>query len=129
MEGDSNKLKGYARKFIDQWCSVAGLTPIWIDETKTLRKTNLTAFWSWQEMLDAFGDTHRVVFFDPKGDIDLTDLPPLKGEFIYCVGSDEKRGFGEVDLTQYETVRLSRVGVWHGFTIVPIVAASHMLRV
>ena len=103
---------------------MAGMTPIWIDETRTLRKTNKTAFWSWQEMLEELHD-HRIVFLDGAGDIELKDFEHPEDNVIYCVGSDPD-GFGDLDMTDKETVRLPIQGKWHGFTVVPIIAAARM---
>ena len=127
QEGESNTLKGYARKFIDQWCAMADMTPIWIDETKTLRKTNKTAFWSWQELLDEFAADHHFVFLDRDGSVYLDEFEHPIDNVIYCIGADYGKPFGDLDPLDCEKVRLRNARKCHGFTVVPMVTSSRML--
>lgn len=125
VDGEPHALRGYARKFVDKWCAMAGMTPIWIDETQTLRKTNGNVFYTWTEMLESLSD-HRFVFLDSGGGLFLDQMQHPERNVIYCVGYDREEGFPGVDLGEQETVRMRRAGQWHGFTVVPIIAAERM---
>lgn len=127
VDGPSSEaLKGYARKFIDQWCAMAGLTPIWMDVTRTLRKTNRNVAWSWTEFAQEFSPDHHLVFLDPAGTTPIADFDHPADGVIYCIGADED-GFGDLDLSPYDTVRLP-CDQRYGFTTAAIVAADYMLR-
>ena len=121
----SNVLKNYTRKFVDQWCSMANMTPIWIDGTKTLRKTNKNVFYSWSEMIANFPD-HNIIFLDPNGNEYLDEIEHPKDKVIYCIGADEEKGFGDLNINGFQSVKLRRYGNWHGFNVVPIVVAARM---
>lgn len=117
---------GATRRLVDQWCAMANMTPIWIDTTEVLRKTNGNVFWSWEELVEKHGEDHTLIFLDESGDVTIEHLEHPDDNVIYCIGADYEEGFGSVDLSKQQTVRLPVNKSCYAFTVVPVVTTSRM---
>lgn len=119
-------LKDVARRFVDQWCAMANMTPIWIDTSEKLKKTNGNVFWSWEELVEKHGEDHTLIFLDESGTETIEHLEHPDDNVIYCIGADYEEGFGSIDLSTQQTVRLPINRSCYAFTVVPIVATSRI---
>lgn len=119
-------LEDVARKFVDQWCAMAGMTPMWVNASQTMRKTNSNVFWSWEELLEKHGHDHTFIFLDEAGDETIEHLEHPDKDVIYCIGADYDEPFGSIDLSKQRTVRLPVNRSCYGFTVVPVVTTSRM---
>jgi len=127
---EDNTLISNQRRMIDAWCAMAGMFPIMVDKTGSLRQTNNNVFSTIQDAIAAFPD-HKWVFMSMGGVTLLKDFVHPQQNVIYCVGSDTD-GFQDLDLSNKITVRVQyadgRDNSWYASTIVPIVIAHRMFN-
>lgn len=127
VEGKPEEKIGYTRKIADQFAVMCGgIDIVWIDETKSLRKTNKNVVWSWEELFDQFPG-HRFVFLTPQGNNYLDEFEHPKDNIIYCIGHDAT-GFGELDISKAETLKLRTDRSCYAITVFPFVVYDRFVR-